>query len=1443
MDPLGYALLIEGLVVMIYGVVRGGVGVRRFIAAGTALILAYALPTLLGIAPPGSPTYLILYREVEGLVGDWSLVYYSSAYAGLAWAVGMTVLNVVAVISTLGIGAIPLQGFTVIQGLGFIIDPIADVIFAVMHVAQVMTAVLHTIAYLAWFSYAIAPLVIGIAAALMVMDRTRAAGAALFIVTLTILFITTIAAKDAMIASKNQLMNETTALMNWLTQNAPNAVVRGFLILGSPYPYLVGGVLYGVNYTVIGRSVALTEYPVSGFTAFTGSVTPINAFGTPEITNTTFLWLLVNPGHDCLLLTYAGNQSTAEPCDSAAYLSSNATYAEVIEFGNPPFNVVTATLNGSTLYTGAWQWLDSPSKYSVLNGNNTAAINFTINVPPMRCINVTNPRTGVTHGECFPGVASATLWYFAGDALINVPTRVGNSTTCQYSVLNSTLYRTVSINDEESELRDLVSKINEEVTIGREITGMGRNLSLALPNPEPVGYSQVEITVTCINHSNETVTVPGVITIIGNINNPWFGTDPIGLTPSTTWVINSMVVGSQRLLTGWSYFNGLLLGVGYFIPKWLAEAVAILGLLDAAMWIANLPTPLSPAWSVLSNVVMDLSLILYLRVAGVSRVLGRLFRRVRSSVASRVRGLREGVALRMRRGGRLGGVVGPLMVIHHEFAKAVSALRGSRPNHPAWRRLSRHLPSPWDPSPLARPVSAAMEDVESMLRGKAVVYGQRHRRALAGLARVGAGVASFVGEYPIWREAGMRGRLHEVVGLRFRGGAVLDRRVYSRGGGAGDDLPAHLVTRAVARRIGIKRAVEDAFASLSMPRPFEVKAVKDPRLRGLMESLVSKYWLGGGKGLVVKNSRLDSARLLAIALTPYVRELHGKALTGIRRLSEVKGVINALINGELHRLVELSQLMGVEHGRARELLDKALGNRARELMSKHMRDRQVRELARGDVKLIIDALHNLRGGVALSRDVLKPLLEAFRDDAKAIEVINSWWVRHTERINKALSGGASSEDLMIINRLSVRELTKALSPFVGARFREALESRAWGAAVKEALPMAIGEFLRNVNYGGWVREQVRGFMEFGRFMGEYGGLLRHGVDALVGDKSFSEVFPRIASIVRSDLLVDSVVRLHLAVTARDGVINRLSVGGRASVIGLIDYADSIRKQPLVALLELLSELGVDVNRAIEWQSFSEEYGRLRIGPGELKALARALRALHEDGFVDMESVEGVARDLVIKASMAKPNSDVFREFHKDLWGLVLSSDQAKHVRGGFIGVDSISDDGLRHLLARYMPPRLAIEVLSQVRDYAVGEAEVMLRGLASRLSSEVDELRGRLRDLEAKLSDLVGSGGLGGAEELSGEVGELRRRLAIYGSALGAVNNALNALSHTGAVDLRIQLLRSSINALRDSLGRIINEFRDAELGLKVVNLMEAVVVAEALIDGLGRYVGDQPNK
>ncbi len=447
-----------------------------------------------------------------------------------------------------------------------------------------------------------------------------------------------------------------------------------------------------------------------------------------------------------------------------------------------------------------------------------------------------------------------------------------------------------------------------------------------------------------------------------------------------------------------------------------------------------------------------------------------------------------------------------------------------------------------------------------------------------------------------------------------------------------------------------------------------------------------------------------------------------------------------------------------------------------------------------------------------------------------------------DRINKALSSGANNEELMLINRLSVGgELTKALKPLVKAKFREALEGRAWESAVKEALPTAIGNFLRGVDYGGWAREQVKASREFNAFMREFGRLLRGGANALIGGRVFSEVFPRVASIARGDLLVDSVVRLHLAVTAREEVVKRLSVGGRGSVVNLIDYADSVHRQPLAALLELLGELGIDLGRAIEWQGYSEQYGRLGIRPSELKALIRALRALIEDGFIKYGDVEGVARDLAIKASAAKPNSDVFREFHRDLWGFVLGgSESARNVGPGeLISVGSIDEGKLGILLSRYMPPELVIDILDQVRHYAIDEAEALLSRLRDSLSSEVDSLRGgELRGgLEAKLSDLVSNGGLGDVGELSREVdGGVRRRLVLHEAALNAVNNALNALSYNENPELRIQLLRASVNALRDSLGKIINGFRDAEIGIGASNLIEAVIISESLINGLSRY-------
>ncbi len=90
------------------------------------------------------------------------------------------------------------------------------------------------------------------------------------------------------------------------------------------------------------------------------------------------------------------------------------------------------------------------------------------------------------------------------------------------------------------------------------------------------------------------------------------------------------------------------------------------------------------------------------------------------------------------------------------------------------------------------------------------------------------------------------------------------------------------------------------------------------------------------------------------------------------------------------------------------------------------------------------------------------MINALRDNAKAVEVVNNWWLRHIERINEALSsGGVSDDELMIINRLSTRELTKALRPFVNARYRggalsQGLGSRLLGMPCQWRLVISLG---------------------------------------------------------------------------------------------------------------------------------------------------------------------------------------------------------------------------------------------------------------------------------------------------------------------------------------------------------------------------------------------------
>ncbi|WP_054849441.1 hypothetical protein [Vulcanisaeta sp. JCM 14467] len=68
MNLLEYAIAIEATAAITYGVIKGGIEVRRFIAGRGSLVLAYFLPTLLGLAPPGSLTYFTAVLVFHGRV-------------------------------------------------------------------------------------------------------------------------------------------------------------------------------------------------------------------------------------------------------------------------------------------------------------------------------------------------------------------------------------------------------------------------------------------------------------------------------------------------------------------------------------------------------------------------------------------------------------------------------------------------------------------------------------------------------------------------------------------------------------------------------------------------------------------------------------------------------------------------------------------------------------------------------------------------------------------------------------------------------------------------------------------------------------------------------------------------------------------------------------------------------------------------------------------------------------------------------------------------------------------------------------------------------------------------------------------------------------------------------------------------------------------------------
>ena len=1495
---LNHLLLIEGLSVVIFGVLRRGIEVRRLLFIGLALIIAYFLPSLFHLAP-GSYTYYQLYEDVEGMIGTWSLILQIANAFGLGMATAMVILQIAETIATGG-AAIPVQMVLLDMNMGFVEDALLGLTLTVVHVAQVMIAVLHTIAYLAWFSYAVAPIIMGIAVALMIPEKTRHGGTAIFTVTLTILFITVLAANSLGIIAKESLLNNTIAIMSWLREHSTNATLWGYLALNGPYPYLVSGGLYQSNYEIIkgvpNGAPNQVLHQVSTFVAFTPSLTPINALGYPRISNVTFLWLSIRPSYECVVIKYINSSEVkAEPCSPTTNYNDNATYLEIISFGPPPFNVVSATLNGTTMYTGAWEWVSGPSHYTVRNGNNTAVISFEINVPPEYCINYTSPRTHIVHKVCYPGTASAALWYFASSAKVLSLSSVGNTTYCTYSYAQSHLYKEVNIGSEEEALEALIGKLNQEINISRAIMGSGSLINITMPEPAPIGYNQGEVALNCINYLNRTVTINGVILVTGVVSNPWYAHVPLGLTPSTSWIINSIVVGAQQILSGWFDIKELLNYIGFFIPSLLAEGWVIFGMVDAGLWALGFPSILSPAWALMYNVVMDLSLILYMRIAGVNWMMRRIARRVSASLRMRAGTLRERVGQRIigfaNRHRRFARAIRPLARAHGAVVGAISRIR---------RWVVRH--SEYLRDPVNAALVSALGRAEARLRRASADYAKSGNRLRARAALLGAYAAWVFKTYPRAKALGEEGRLYQLLLPHMRLGvyrwdpselklAAIKRVVAAlRGGGPLRErlVRAWEVRPRPLRYLGdvrIDPRVKSSGRPVIPPRlvtAFRESTARAADLRAargeLVHAMASSEYV---KGLAGSNQRLfnrlielmvqaqidpspaTSRKLLALTMAPYVQQLHSKAFRELGSVREFTSSIRGLISGahDINKnLSVLAKILGAEEYLVRRAYAGYLSTHVKELVQRHINERetiiQARDRIRGGLGRVLNTIKSADGVISVG--LINELSRYFRGNPGAIRVINEWYRAYSAGIDELIKRGASPEDLRAYNRVMGRELTRALAPYAASEYRREALQIAGARAVNEARPMAMADLMRELRPVRALKSLTKDYREYRHVIHEMGGLLVKGASALKGGETFGVALPKIAKFVMSDSFTNAAAKYHLITTAHSKVATeRLARGGIQGIFNLVSESFTARTQPLVLILSRLSELGIDLNEAVDWRRV---YEICNDGSGaDCRVALRTIRALYERGILRKvatvgadKQAYGVPKDVIAAAFVARPDDVVAAEFQRAFWSRVIRGREAWHPEPGeYIGVRSIGEQDLRRLLQEYASPRVAVNILDQADRYVLDRLVRYARDMANSLGDYMNFLQHQIDYLMSEANSIMNSDKPqrdkeAVLREIAAKVEGLRSLRNSVASVKSALDLVLTVVSSPNMdVGTRVAVFRDAMERLRNAFTTFLSNYEDrlrnldAGVGLLIANYLEALAIIEANLSGFRQFMSN----
>jgi hypothetical protein len=1444
-------VVIEALLIIIWGVVKGGINMRRFVFAGSAVIFAFVLPWVLSHLVPGFgdvTTYQLLQRYAEHSEGKWASAYWWSSKAMLAAAGAMAAINTLELIGTLG-GVTPLQQLVdVWMSLGWVVDPITAFIEGINHASQVLLAIFHTIAWLAWFSWAVAPTILGIALALLIPERTRPAGTALLLLTLAIMFFTALAASTLGLTKEAQLINSINQTLTTIESDLPqNVTIRGFLILESNYPYLVSGNL--INETMIcgPRGCYYSPEPVSWFIGFTRpgkySVGLIDQFAKPQINNVTLLWLSVNPNHQCNLLYWPSSHNITqgpeiEQCNPQLF-NDNETFAEVVSLGNPPFNLIEEELPNGTVYTGAWEWLEPPSTYSVSNGNNTVTINATITIPPEHCTRYYDPRIGYI-SYCHNGTANATLWLWASS--INYPSKLGGvNWTCTLSLGPSHRYKPIDLTQELNTIRTFMDKLINETEVSKKL--IYPNVSIptyALPNPTPNGYHQWELSIYCTNWNNYSVVVPLTVTIHGVGNNPWFGSVPYLISPSDAWIINSPIVGDKPLLINWwnTEFKKILGFYGFDIPQWLGELAIIYGLLDGAAWLFGLPTILSPVYTIMQGVIMELSLVLYLQIRAVGRLIQRAVRKITKSIGTRLQGTYQALSNKHPRLAKalsapsnavsrarrfLHGHLGS-WVAHHRVVKQVL----EKVTSPTAARAVRIVMHPWH---------YGLSEVETRLEGRARLYESMGLRRKARLYRFAVGTAKFVRDYGKIRSLSERGLLFQYT-----------RRELSKLGEAPTQLTQFLTKEGEGGLVAHRLSPQSTLLSwprqlrrLAQPLAEITRRVTQAEVIVTLEKLLGRgHPAVGFVENLARTGNYAAANALALGKAVgarLIRPLQAEVQLIKEELGEVREALRSggfairHINDKTiihfsdarltHALESLARRVGKDPATASEALGKAI--------------EEVTAIVRAN--LTRGALRDEFLGEVVSR--LKPIREFMEAANKGVFIS----LNHSiiQRLIDFL--GPESERAVrevfntkgLIDKDAANEIINRLKPLINKRVNEEVEAAKYIVAVRHHADEIIKEFAKELGVEKRIGEIEREVKELGDFVRrvtmstlpmpreritnpELLGEFREVGGGRVVLREPLNMDVRIDLQTPKEILNDPELSLLLTAWLVNYLADRLH-GWFVRSPGDAIYYTSLYKAltPEAEVLAILFASGIDPAR-LDWGGLLDEKERIEEGMDRVSAQLRESKdegekaKLREELNELRERHKEVLRALFHWANAfnaflstlpSEERERIYKNLPNKLRDFIDTAKDPRNVYEAYVKGVALKIEGMKREMRR-SGRRSGEDEEGWVRIDDVAEMRELIRGRLPMLDRLIEPVRAEVIDA------------------ITERVGKLISELGNDQPARAMLEQALNELGR-GNLDNAVRQLRNAIENLR----QVTRE--GEELAMDVRRLDELVKQLEAL--------------